>query len=229
MTAKPNTITSLSKRAKPTSGNNKCYKNGFHKSLEEDSALDDVSPNETEARDDAQTRAFLAPLWKFLVLHTFSLLQTLFTSIRCSARPMSCRDSPKIPIFRWGMCANQIAIIWDAMFGKRYRKALDTENIIETSRNGSLEEISFNDAPFQTPNTCFSLSRLHAVSSTISTTGSSPIQKTIYFITHKHTKYTDDVMILMKKDTIQRGMDILTNGNALRYKINMIRFNGVLI
>lgn len=93
-----------------------------------------VSPKETDASEDAQTLALRAPLWKFRLLHSLSFLQTLFTSIKCKARPKSCLDSPNIPKFRWGMYTNHNAINLDIIPGKEYKHAFKKRNITESRR-----------------------------------------------------------------------------------------------
>lgn len=72
----------------------------------DDLAADEDSPRETEANE-AHTRAFFAPSWKFLVLHIVSLVQTLVTSIMWPIRPIIWLVSPNIPKFKWGTYETQ--------------------------------------------------------------------------------------------------------------------------
>lgn len=72
----------------------------------------DDSPRETEAKDEAHTRALLAPWCKFLILHCLSFVQSPFISIVWTIRLKIWPVSPKMSKFGLGLYLVQKALIW---------------------------------------------------------------------------------------------------------------------
>lgn len=107
---------------------------------------EDVSPKDTDAKDDANTRALLAPLWKFLLLLSFNLRNADFKSNTWSACVKSCLDSPKIARFKRGMYVTHKAITLDTMPGHKNRNAFNNTNHTENTRYGSsFKEVRFHE------------------------------------------------------------------------------------
>lgn len=103
-------------------------------------------PNETEVREEAQTRALLAPFLKFLVLlHNPSLLQSLLRSTTCSTRAKR-RLSPVItPKFRGWTCETQKARRRQSNTGKQQIIILRLIKSMLNATNGSSITISLSD------------------------------------------------------------------------------------
>ncbi|KVI08323.1 hypothetical protein Ccrd_013302 [Cynara cardunculus var. scolymus] len=102
---------------------------------------EDVSPKD----NDANTRALLAPLWNFLLLLTFSLLNADFTSNSWRACVKTCLLSPKIARFNRGMYATHNAITLDTTSGHKIRNAFSNTNDKENTRYGSSLIMSFHE------------------------------------------------------------------------------------
>ena len=81
---------------------------------------DDGSPSETEANEEAQARALLAPFLKSVaLLLSLSLLQSLLISRTFNARSKSWFDPLRIPRFKFWTRTTKKALRWDMTTGMK--------------------------------------------------------------------------------------------------------------
>lgn len=94
----------------------------------------DDSPRETEGKDDAQSRAFVALWWKFLFLHNLSLVQIIFTLSIWRIPPRIWLFSPIIPKFKWGSNLTHRALTWCQTLRHTKRTARKQRNAIANTK-----------------------------------------------------------------------------------------------
>lgn len=126
--------------------------NTYHCVLERESFdEEDDSPSETEAREDAQTRALFAPFRRFLVrFQSLRLLHSLLTSTKCNTCSSSWLDSRRNLKFRCQACEAQKTLTREYTEGTKHMIILRKMKRRENAKYGSLVINSLADSKWRT-------------------------------------------------------------------------------